>query len=505
MTECSTTTVRRYRAARPTEASGSGSGPEPTLWSEPVAHIRLRAPTDFESGFEAIRIELDVPTEFPAPVLEEARTARPADDVDRLDARDIPFVAIDPPGATDLDQAFHAERRGAGFRVFYAIADVGAFVDPGGHVDQEARKRGTTLYSPDRRTPLHPEVISEDRASLLPGTDKPALLWTIDLDADGAPTADRIQRAEIRVCEAIDYVTAASRIDAADDTSLDLLRTIGTLRQEREADRGGVSLNLPTQEVVEHHGSYDLEYDAALPIEGWNAQISLLTGIVAGRAMHDAGVGILRTLPPSSRQDLRRLRRQAHALGVDWPDDVDYAQFIRTIQPTSAASNAFLLKAARSFRGAGYVGFDGVRPEHPEHGAIASIYAHVTAPLRRLVDRFGNEILLALHAGATPPAWAVEALDELPSLMGRAKSKESALERSMVDFAEAMVLAPHIGEVFDGFVVDLDDKRNRATVQLRDPAVVVHMDPEGFHLAQEVELRLRAVDPVARTVDFEQR
>lgn len=186
-----------------------------------------------------------------------------------------------------------------------------------------------------------------------------------------------------------------------------------------------------------------------------------------------------------------------------WPEDVEYAHFIRTIQPTTPATNAFLLKAARSFRGAGYVGFVGEPPDEAEHGAIASVYAHVTAPLRRLVDRFGNEILLALHAGATPPAWAVEALDELPSLMGRAKSKESALERSMIDFAEAMVLSPHIGEVFAGFVVDLDDRRERATIQLREPAVVIHMDPDDLDLAQDVDLRLRSVDPVARTVDFE--
>lgn len=465
-------------------------------------HVKLRAPADFEAGFEAIRVELDVPTHFAADVLDEAERKRP-DAVDRVDARDLPFVAIDPPGATDLDQAFHAERRGSGYRVFYAIADVGAFVEPGGAVDREARARGTTLYSPDQRTPLHPEIISEDRASLLPGGDRPALLWTIDLDADGAPVADRLERAEVRVREAIDYATAARRIDDPDDDSLDLLRTIGELRQHQEAARGGVSLNLPTQEVVEHDGNYDLEYDAALPVEGWNAQISLLTGIVAGLAMHDAGVGILRTLPPSTRQDLRRLRRQASALGVEWPEDLDYARFIRGIEPTTPATNAFLLKAARSFRGAGYVGFDGERPEYPEHGAIASIYAHVTAPLRRLVDRFGNAILLALHADETPPAWAVEALDELPSLMGRAKSRERALERSTVDFAEAMVLAPHIDEVFAGFVVDLDQQRKRATLQLRDPAVVVHMDPDGFELAEEVELRLRSVDPTARTVQFE--
>lgn len=467
-----------------------------------MAPLRLKAPADFKTGFAAIRRELAVPERFSDEVLAAAEVAFPAD-VKRVDARHLGFIAIDPPGATDLDQAFYAERRGNGYRVFYAIADVGAFLEPGGVIDLEARTRGTTLYSPDMRTPLHPEIISEDRGSLLAGTEKPALLWTIDLDSDGAPTDSLLERATVRISEAINYRTAAARIEAGTDESLSLLRTVGMLRQEQEAERGGVSLNLPSQEVVERNGSYGLEYDASLPVEGWNAQISLLTGIVAGHAMHDASVGILRTLPPSREQDLRRLRRQAVALGVEWPEDVDYPQFIRTVQPDTPSTNAFLLKAARSFRGAGYVAMNGSQPEHPEHGAIASIYAHVTAPLRRLVDRFGNEILLALHAGQEPPAWAVEALDELPSLMGRAKSKDSALERSMVDFAEAMVLAPHLNEVFKAFVVDLDERKERATLQLREPAVVVRMNPKGFELAQEVELRLDAVDPVARTVDFQ--
>ncbi len=466
-----------------------------------MAPIRLRAPSAFEKGFAQIRDELDVPAAFPQVVLDAAEAAH-LDESGRRDALDIPFVAIDPPGATDLDQAFAAERRGEGYRVFYAIADLGAFLEPGGVVDLEARTRGTTLYSPDIRTPLHPPVISEDRASLLAGTVKPALLWTIDLDSDGLPVDSSFERAMVRVREAIQYTTAQQRIDDNDDM-LVLLKEIGILRQQQEAARGGVSLNLPSQEVTEHDGTYALKYDSSMPVENWNAQISLLTGIVAGNTMYNASVGILRTLPPTRKQDLRRLRRQAKALGVDWPDHIDYPDFVRSIKPENATTNAFLLQAARSFRGAGYLGFSGEKPDYAEHGAIASIYAHVTAPLRRLVDRFGNEILLSLYAGEEPPAWAVEALEELPSFMGRAKSKESALERSMVDFAEAMVLEPQIGSTFDGFVVDINEKRGRATVQLRDPAVVANVDPKGLELAQELQVTLKAVDTSKRTLDFD--
>ena len=165
---------------------------------------KIIAPRTFEAGFQAIRDELDIPREFPADVLEAAEAATDRFETQRADYRHLRFVAIDPPGARDLDQAFHAERTAAGYRVFYAIADVGAFIHRDDPIDLEARERGTTYYSPDRRTPLHPAVLSEDRASLLPGTDKPSLLWTIDLDANGLPTDAHLERALVRVHEAID-------------------------------------------------------------------------------------------------------------------------------------------------------------------------------------------------------------------------------------------------------------------------------------------------------------
>ncbi len=466
-----------------------------------MPRVVLRAPKTFEKAFAGIRSELDVPNRFPEAVLAEAESATAAE-TERVDARDHRFVAVDPPGATDLDQAFFAQRMGGGYRVLYAIADVGAFVVPGGPMDTEARNRGTTLYSPDTRTPLHPPVVSEDRASLLAETEKPALLWTIDLDEAGAPTDWRLERATVKVDEAITYTEAQKRADDGTDERMTLLAEIGRLRQQQETNRGGVSLNLPAQEVVEHNGSYALEFDTSLPVEGWNAQISLLTGIVAGRTMLDAGVGILRTLPPPFEDDLARLRRTADFLRLDWSDDVPYADFVRHLTPNDPQCNAFLLQAARSFRGAGYVGFDGELPQYPEHGAIASVYAHVTAPLRRLVDRFGNEVLLALFAEQRPPAWAMEALDELPSLMGQAKQRESALERAMLDMAEALVLEKSVGEVFDGYVVAMDNKRDRATIQIADPAIVSRIPTDGRSLAEAVKLRVESVEVSERRVTF---
>ena len=177
---------------------------------------KIIAPRTFESGFQAIRDELDIPRSFPDEVIAAAEVATDRFAASRGDYRHLPLVAIDPPGARDLDQAFHAERLADGYRVFYAIADVAAFVVSGDPIDVEARKRGTTYYSPDLRTPLHPAVLSEDRASLLAGTDKPCLLWTIDLDDRGLPVDASLVRALVKVHEAIPYAEAQKRIDHGD-------------------------------------------------------------------------------------------------------------------------------------------------------------------------------------------------------------------------------------------------------------------------------------------------
>src|SRR6185503_20248243 len=128
----------------------------------------------------------------------EAERVAAAPPLPELDATDVPLVTLDPEGSRDLDQAVHLAVRADGWRVSYAIADVGAFVRLGGAVDAEARRRGQTLYSPDRRTPLHPPVLSEGAASLLEGQLRPAVLWTIDLDSDGQPVTVDLRRARVR-------------------------------------------------------------------------------------------------------------------------------------------------------------------------------------------------------------------------------------------------------------------------------------------------------------------
>ena len=463
-----------------------------------------------EHGFARVRQELDVPEAFPDAVIAEAEESAavgpmmpPGANDDVRDALHIPFAAIDPPGSTDLDQAYAAERRSEGYRVFYAIADVAALVKPEGAIDMEARSRGVTLYSPDLRTSLHPEVINEGAGSLLEDQLRRALLWTIDLDSDGEIESAHLERADVRTRAQLSYRIAQDQIADLDrDHPLALLREIGELRIEREADRGAVSLQLPSQEIQRHPDGYELIFDESLPIENWNAQISLLTGIAASRIMIDAGIGLLRTLPPPEKRTLRQLRLTAKALAIDWPAHYGYDDQVRGMAPDTPETSAFLAQAASGLRGAGYVAFfDGDLPEQNAHSAIASTYAHVTAPLRRLCDRFANEALLASCADKPVPEWAAAGMAEMPSLMGRARQKDRSLERTMVDFMEAVVLESRVGQEFRGVITDVDDDRSR--IQLREPAVVTTLEGKGYELGAEIDVVLVEADVEGRRVVFE--
>ena len=450
----------------------------------------IRLTSGSPEPFEALRRELGLPAEFPPDVLAEAEAAAAAGGGQAMAVHSADFVTIDPPGARDLDQAMALERRGRGFRVHYAIADVSAWVVPGGAVDREARVRGLTLYAPDAKVPLHPPVLSEGAASLLPGVDRPAVVWTLDLDADGALESTLVSRATVR---------SRAQLTYEDADQVPLLREIGELRLERERERGGAHLPLPQQEVACVDGDWAVRYRVGLPAEEWNAQISLLTGIAAADLMLGAGIGVLRTVPEPDPRDLSRLRLSAGALGAPWPDGVAYADWVRGLDPEDGRHAALMHTATSLLRGAAYVAFDGEVPEQRRHFAIAEEYAHVTAPLRRLVDRFALECSLAACAGEPVADWVREALPGLPEAMTAAGRRASSLERAVVDLVEAQTLRDRVGEAFDGVVVDDDP----GMVQLADPAVRARLEGEGLAAGERVRVRLVEADPVKRSVRFE--
>ena len=370
-------------------------------------------------------------------------------------------------------------------------------------MDVEAHRRGETLYAPDEKARLYPPQLSEGAASLLPDQDRPALVWTMEVDETGEGIEVDVRRALVRSRAKLSYEGAQRSLDdgSADEVIL-LLREVGTKRQEREARRGGVSLPLPEQEVTRGPDGYHLEYRAPLPIEGWNAQISLMTGMAAAELMLTGEVGILRTVPAPDPSRLARLRRTAKALDVPWPDSLTYPDFIRTLDPNLPNHAALLAEAAGLMRGSGYTAFDHDAPEDPIHAALASTYAHTTAPLRRLVDRYVGEACIAVCRGREPPEWVLAELPGLPEVMEESSRRASQYEAGIVSILEAALLQSSIGDTFDAVVVEADDDDDGGTVQLTDPAVTARCQGEELPLGERVEVRLELADVLKRQVRF---
>ena len=471
----------------------------------PRRHVRLSPPDDaaIAASFAKLRESLDVSLEFPPDVVEDAEHSIRAPTLPDVDETAIPFVTIDPPESMDLDQALHLERLDTGYRVLYAIADVAAFVTPGGPMDLEAHCRGQTLYAPDANARLYPPPLSEGAASLLPDQTRPAVLWDMRLDQTGEGIEVEVRRALVLSREKLSYEDVQRSLDdGSASESLQLLREVGLLRQKREVRRGGITLPIPEQEVDRTENGYELTFRAPLPVEGWNAQVSLMAGQAAAELMLGAHVGVLRTLPKADERSLQRLRRAAKALGVDWRNGLSYPDLIRTLDPNVPAHAALLSESTVVLRGSGYRAFDDEVPTQAAHAGVGAEYAHTTAPLRRLVDRYVGEVCLAASAGAKVPDWAHEALPALPETMELSNRRAQQYEAGIVSAVEAAVLEKHLGDTFEAVVVDVDERDGGGTVQLRDPAVLARCQGDNLPLGEEVRVRLIEANVLRRVVRF---
>jgi exoribonuclease R len=458
--------------------------------------------------FSVIRRELNLPAEFPPEAMREAEEAAAATALPATDRTDIPFVTIDPAESRDLDQAVHLSRTGSGgYRVRYAIADVASYVRPGGALETETWSRGQTIYLPDGRVPLHPPVLSEGAVSLFPDVDRAAVLWTIDLDADGATVRIDVERARVRSRAKLDYAGVQAAVDAgATPEPVALLPELGALLAARAAERGAVNLPLPEQEVEQDGAGWRLVLRAPLAVEEHNAQISLLTGMAAATLMLDGGVGLLRTMPAPRPEAIAKLRAAAESLRVAWPAGAPVGAVVASVDPGSPRGAAFLDQAAELLRGAAYTAFDGGPPAESGHGGVGAPYAHVTAPLRRLADRYATETCLALHDGRPVPDWARAALPGLPKAMGDTDRVASAAGRGAIALAEAVLLEHRVGERFDVGVLDVDGggerKKPGGTVALDEPAVRARC-AGTLPLGERIAVTLAMADPASRTVQFQ--
>jgi len=444
-------------------------------------------------GLAAIRAQYHVPADFPPEVLaaaDAAATRAPAAHVDRTA---IPFVTLDPAASTDLDQAFAIEAAGGDLLLRYAIADVAWFVDEGGALDAEAWRRGESLYLPDGKAALYPASLGEGAASLLPNGDRPAVIFAVRVAADGAARLDGVERAVIRSRAKLAYET----VTAADLPAgfAELSARIGAA----EARRGAARVDPPEQELARNgDGRLQLRFRPREESEDQNAAMSLATNMAVADALVAHHTGLFRVMPGPDGRAVARLRNAATALGIDWPAALPLEDFQRGLDGHDARQAAMMVAIRRAGEGASYAPY---QPDVvPWHAAVAATYAHATAPLRRLADRYVVQAALAVANGLPVPDFVTAAFGKLPAVMAHSGAIAGSIDRAVIDMAEAVTLDGQQGRTFDALILDRD--RGSVRIQLRDRPVVARVSSEAGEPGDVITVRLDAADPVKRALRF---
>jgi exoribonuclease R len=444
-------------------------------------------------GLALIRQQFQLPTAFPPEVEAEAAEAASLPLTDHADATNVPFVTLDPASSRDLDQAFAIEAAGPDLLLHYAIADVGWFVADGGAMDREAWVRGTSFYLPDGKVPLYPPALGDGAASLLSDGDRPAVIFTVRVDPAGEARLDGAHRALIRSRAKLAYETA---------TEADLPTGFAELTRRVEAAelaRGAARVEPPEQEVVkDDRGCFRLQLRPQSWAEQKNAALSLATNLAVADVLLRARTGLFRTMAEPQEWAVRRLRHTAKALGISWTKAEELQALERRLDPAAPADASMMMAIRRASQSAGYEPFrDGATPWH---AAVAAPYADVTAPLRRLADRYVVEATLAVANGQAVPDAAQAAFEKLPDVMQKADALSGQIARAVIDLAEAVTIEDREGQTFAAVVTDIDQRGAR--IQLGDPPVVARLKADGFKPGDEIMVTLDKADPADRRVEF---
>ncbi|MFC4293501.1 RNB domain-containing ribonuclease [Novosphingobium tardum] len=458
----------------------------------------MKAITDpdhaLDRGLQAIRTQYDVTQDFPPQVIAAAEAAIRRTPTSHADRTALDFRTLDPAQSTDLDQAFLIEEAGADLILRYAIADVAWFVDDGDALDIEAWKRGTSFYLPDGKAPLYPTILSEGAASLLPDGPRPAVIFVVRVAPDGGARLDGVERAIIRSRAKLGYET----LKPGDLPPL--FDSFARRIRDAELRRGAARVDPPEQEVVAlPDGGHVLGFRQRFPAEEGNAAMSLATNLAVAEALLEHRTGLFRVMAEPDAQAVARLRHSAAGLGLAWPREMTLAQFEARLDPADTRAAALMLEIRRAGEGARYT------PYHPGvvpwHAAMAGTYAHATAPLRRLADRYVARAALEVANGRPVPGGVSAAFEKLPQIMAKADAREGQIDRAVVDLAEAVMLGGREGERFSAIVTDLDERGAR--IQLADLAVVARVAAPGAIPGDRIEVRLAAADAARREIRFE--
>ena len=484
----------------------------------------------------------DIPHVFPPAVLQEAEAAKPATLEGREDWRDLPLVTIDPPDAKDHDDAVHAapdedpDNRG-GFIVTVAIADVSFYVRPGSALDNEAVKRGNSVYFPDRVVPMLPERISNDLCSLKPGEPRGALAVRMVIAKDGRKRSHTFHRVLMRSAAKLHYAQAQAAIDGhPDDTTGPLLKPIleplyaayATVKKARD-EREPLDLDLPERKIMlKPDGTVDRvivpeRLDAHKLIE----EFMILANVAAAETLEKRATPLIyRVHDEPGREKVVALREFLQTLDINFPKTGALRPeiFNRTLREVKGNDSEPLVNeiVLRSQAQAEYAS-----ENYGHFGLNLRRYAHFTSPIRRYADLIVHRALvraLGLGAGPLPETETIETLGEISANISATERRAMKAERETTDRLIAHFLSDRVGAHFHGRIsgvtraglfVKLDDTGADGLIPVRSLGGEYYQYDEARHaligtrsgamhrLGDTVEVRLVEAAPVAGALRFE--
>ncbi|BBK36885.1 ribonuclease R [Allostella sp. ATCC 35155] len=403
-----------------------------------------------------------IPTEFPDAAVAEAEAARPVSLDGREDLRDLPLVTIDGADARDFDDAVWAEAAAdGGWNAVVAIADVAHYVRPGSALDAEARRRGNSVYFPDRVVPMLPEALSNDLCSLRPDEPRACLAVRLRIDAEGRLTGHRFVRALMRSAARLTYdqvqAAADGRPDEATGPLLEpvirpLYGVFGALLKAR-AQRGTLDLDLPERQVIL---GPDGHIDRVVPRRRYDSHRLIEELMIAANvAAAEAATGrqmpcLYRIHDAPDPAKVEALRPVLESLGLRLARGQvlkprHFNDIITRVEGTPHAPMVHDL-VLRSQSQAQY------RPENIGHFGLAlRRYAHFTSPIRRYADLVVHRALIAAFGlGDGAERQETGALDALGEHLGQTERRAAVAERESVDRYTAAYLSERVGSEVSG-------------------------------------------------------
>ncbi len=419
----------------------------------------------------------DLPTEFPQPVHTAAdniadRVSK-ADLHDRDDWRERFVFTIDPSDARDFDDAIHVEKLATGWRLAVHIADVSHYVTPGSELDKEARRRGNSVYLPDRVIPMLPEKLSNGICSLVPDAERLTRLALIDLDSTGKITKATFARAVIRSAKRLTYEEAMQLLAApANDHLGKLLQTaweLASLLRKNRFAKGSLELDFPEVKVeVDQSGTpvaiHKLDNDISHQlIEEF---MLVANEAVARELLHRKLPAIYRVHEDPDPVRLQDYAEFIQSHGLRTGDLTQRASIQRLLNDIKGTHEEYALKLGllKSLQKARY---DASPLGH--YGLYKSNYCHFTSPIRRYADLVVHRAMLPLLDN--PPPKSKSRILPAATSMQETADYISATERNA---QEAERDATKLKKL-EFFALQLDQRK-----PTHFPAIVTEIRPHGM-------------------------